>query len=253
MAERNTYLIAGGGISGIAAAELLYKAGERAILYDGNKALDVEGLRSRLQAAAGIVIVLGELPDSLLQKTKVCVVSPGIPASSPLLKKIREAGIPLWSEIELAYRYGKGRVAAITGTNGKTTTTALVGAILREHYRQVSVVGNIGIPYTEEAPKLTQDSVTAAEISSFQLETIDTFRPEVSAILNITPDHLDRHGTMAEYIRVKESITRNQSKEDWCVLNYEDPNLRTFGEEDCVPQTAWFSSRRVLTGGLYQD
>lgn len=253
MAERNTYLIAGGGISGIAAAELLYKAGERAILYDGNKALDVEGLRSRLQAAAGIVIVLGELPDSLLQKTKVCVVSPGIPASSPLLKKIREAGIPLWSEIELAYRYGKGRVAAITGTNGKTTTTALVGAILREHYRQVSVVGNIGIPYTEEAPKLTQDSVTAAEISSFQLETIDTFRPEVSAILNITPDHLDRHGTMAEYIRVKESITRNQSKEDWCVLNYEDPNLRTFGEEDCVPQTAWFSSRRVLTGGLYLE
>ena len=134
MAERNTYLIAGGGISGIAAAELLYKEGEKAILYDGNKALDVEGLRSRLQAAAGIEIVLGELPDSLLQKTKVCVASPGIPASSPLLKKVREAGIFVWSEIELAYRYGKGRVAAITGTNGKTTTTALVGAILREHY-----------------------------------------------------------------------------------------------------------------------
>ncbi len=253
MDERNTYLIAGCGISGIAAAELLYKAGEKAILYDGSKTLNVEEVRSRLQAASGIVIILGELPENLLPKIKVCVASPGIPGFSPLLNQIRAAGIPVWSEIELAYRYGKGRVAAITGTNGKTTTTALVGAILKEHYREVSVVGNIGIPYTEEALKLSQDSVTAAEISSFQLETIDTFRPEVSAILNITPDHLDRHGTMEEYIRVKESITRNQQKEDWCILNYEDAILRRFGDEECVPQVAWFSGSRALTGGLYLE
>ena len=216
-------------------------------------ALLEEEIRGRLSAAAGIPLVLGELEEGLLGRVKACVASPGIPASSPLFLRLRAAGIPVWSEIELAYRTGKGRVAAITGTNGKTTTTALVGEILKEHYRDVRVVGNIGIPYTGEALSLTEDSVTAAEISSFQLETIDAFHPTVSAILNITPDHLDRHGTMAEYIRVKESITKNQTPQEWCVLNYEDPELRRFGKEECVPQVTWFSGSRALAEGLYLE
>ena len=161
--------------------------------------------------------------------------------------------MPIWSEIELAYRCGNGRIAAITGTNGKTTTTALTGEILAEGYTDTHVVGNIGIPYTEKAAALREDSVVAAEISSFQLESIIEFHPAVSAILNITPDHLDRHGSMKEYIRVKESITKNQTAEDWCVLNYEDEELRRFGQEECVPQVVFFSSQRILPGGLYLE
>lgn len=251
--DKKSYLVAGCGVSGLAAADLLYEMGETAVLYDGNAGLDEEELRSKLGAAAGIPMVFGELTDELAAKTDICVISPGIPLNVPFVKKLQEAGVPIWSEIELAYRFGRGRVAAITGTNGKTTTTALVGAILKESYEQVSVVGNIGIPYTGEAAKLTDDSVVAAEISSFQLESIVSFRPAVSAILNITPDHLNRHGTMEEYIRVKESITANQTPEDWCVLNYEDRVLREFGETACVPRVVFFSSGNRVPGGLYLE
>lgn len=251
--DKKTYLVAGCGISGLAAADLLYEVGETAVLYDSNTNLDEKGLREKLHAAAEIPMVFGELTDELAARTDICVISPGIALDVPFVKKLQEAGVPIWSEIELAYQCGKGRVAAITGTNGKTTTTALVGAILKEHYEHVSVVGNIGIPYTSEAAKLTDDSVIAAEISSFQLESIVQFRPAVSAILNITPDHLNRHGTMEEYIRVKESITKNQTPEDWCILNYEDAVLRRFGESRCVPQVVFFSGAGRIPGGLYLE
>ena len=133
-------------------------------------------------------------------------------------------------EIELAYQCAKGKILAITGTNGKTTTTALLGEIMKNYFSDVKVVGNIGIPYTSVAADTTEETVTVAEISSFQLETaVDTFRPEVSAILNITPDHLNRHHTMENYIAAKESITKNQTADDICVLNYEDEVLREFG------------------------
>ena len=137
---------------------------------------------------------------------------------------MRDAGIPIWGEIELAYVLGKGDVLAITGTNGKTTTTALLGAIMKNFRESTFVVGNIGNPYTSVVRETKDDSVIVAEMSSFQLETIHTFCPKVSAILNITPDHLNRHHTMEEYIRVKECITENQTMDDLCVLNYEDEN-----------------------------
>lgn len=253
MDKKKRFLVAGSGKSGIAAAELLAELGEEAVLYDGNAELKEEDIRQRLSAAKNIPIVLGELTPEAMKGVTACIISPGIPLTAPFVEKLTEAGIPIWSEIELAYRFGKGRIAAITGTNGKTTTTALVGAILKEAYEEVSIVGNIGIPYTGEASKLTDESVVAAEISSFQLESIVTFRPDVSAILNITPDHLNRHGTMEEYIRVKESITKNQTAEDWCVLNYEDPQLRRFGQEECVAQVVFFSSARPVEGGLYLE
>ena len=134
-----------------------------------------------------------------------------------------------WGEIELAYHFAKGRIIAITGTNGKTTTTSLVGEIMANYFDDVKVVGNIGIPYTSVAADTTEDTVTVAEISSFQLETTHEFAPEVTAILNITPDHLNRHHTMECYIETKESITKNQTAGDTCVLNYEDEVLRRFG------------------------
>ena len=154
--------------------------------------------------------------------------------------------------MELAYQTGKGEVLAITGTNGKTTTTALLGKIMKDARPSVFVVGNIGTPYTSKAPEMTEDTITVAEISSFQLETIETFAPKVSAILNITEDHLNRHHTMEEYIRVKELITKNQTSDDVCVLNYEDEVLREFGKK-AVPKVVYFSSVRKLEEGIYLD
>ena len=141
---------------------------------------------------------------------------------------------------------------AVAGTHGKTTTTALLGKIMQDARESVFVVGNIGTPYTSKALEMKPNSVTVAEISSFQLETIDEFAPKVSAILNITEDHLNRHHTMKEYIRVKELITKNQGTEDVCVLNYEDEVLRKFGE-DIVPRVVYFSSERKLDQGIYLD
>ena len=154
--------------------------------------------------------------------------------------------------MELAYRFASGEVLAITGTNGKTTTTALLGEIMKAYRDSVFVVGNIGTPYTGAALEMKEDSVTVAEMSSFQLETIDTFHPKVSAILNITPDHLNRHHTMEAYIQAKEEITKNQTEEDVCVLNYEDEVLRAFGEK-LHTQVLYFSSRRKLERGIYLE
>ena len=144
------------------------------------------------------------------------------------------------------------KIFVTCGTNGKTTTTALLGKIMGDARESVFVVGNIGTAYTSKSLEMREDSVTVAEISSFQLETIDQFRPKVSAILNITEDHLNRHHTMEEYIRVKELITKNQGPEDVCVLNYEDEVLRKFGE-NIVPKVVYFSSLRKLDRGIYLD
>ena len=159
-------------------------------------------------------------------------------------------GIPVWSEIELAYRYDKGTVLALTGTNGKTTTTSLVYDIVKAYTEKTLLVGNIEIPYTGLALKSSEDSFTVAEISSFQLETMLTFKPRVSAILNITPDHLDRHKTMENYIEIKKSIAKNQGESEYCVLNYEDKVLRAYGEElKC--RAVYFSSSTELYDGVY--
>ena len=146
----------------------------------------------------------------------------------------------------------KLKLVGVTGTNGKTTTTALTGEIMKNYFKDVRVVGNIGIPYTSEAATMTDETVTVAEISSFQLETIHEFHPQISAILNITPDHLNRHHTMDCYIKTKEAITTNQTKDEVCVLNYEDEVLRAFGESAPV-HVVWFSSARKLAEGFYLD
>ena len=189
-----------------------------------------------------------QVQDSL----DLVVLSPGVPTDLPLVKSFYEQGLPVWGEVELAYRVGDGEVLAITGTNGKTTTTALLGKIMQDARESVFVVGNIGTPYTSKALEMKPNSVTVAEISSFQLETIDEFAPKVSAILNITEDHLNRHHTMEEYIRVKELITENQGTEDVCVLNYEDEVLREFGKH-LTPRVVYFSSGRKLDEGIYLD
>ena len=244
-------LVAGGGISGIGAAKMLLQTGKEVVLYDGNEKLDKKTLEGKFTGACP-EIVLGELTDQVIGETEACVISPGIPLRVPFVQKLRTAGVPVWSEIEAAFRHAEGRLCAITGTNGKTTTTALVGEIFGNYYSSSFVVGNIGTAYTGKALETREDSVTVAEVSSFQLETIDTFHPQVSAILNITPDHLDRHGSMEEYIRVKELVTKNQTAEDACVLNYEDEVLRSFGQ-NILPRVLWFSSKRRIPGGIYLE
>ena len=243
-------IVVGTGISGIGAVKLLCEVGAQAVLYDGNDKLDKAEIESRLPEGAEADIVLGTMEDSLLDSADLAVISPGVPIDSPVVVKFNEKNIPVWGEIELAYNYEKGIVAAITGTNGKTTTTTLVGEIIKAWGRETFVVGNIGNSYTAEVLKTTEGSVTVAEISSFQLETVHEFHPKVSAILNITPDHLNRHHTMENYIKAKEDITKNQKANDVCVLNYEDEVLRKFGESLSM-KVLWFDSKKPVQNGCY--
>lgn len=250
--QGKTVLIVGAGKSGIAAGELLRKKGIAYRLYDGNKELSKEELQKNdIWKDCGII--LGELPTEILADTGLAVLSPGVPTDLPVIAAIREQGIPIWGEIELAYHFAKGRLLAITGTNGKTTTTSLLGEIMQAYFEDVKVVGNIGIPYTSVAADTTDETVTVAEISSFQLETAVDFHPQVSAILNITPDHLNRHHTMECYIETKESITKNQQKEDVCVLNYEDEVLLEFGTSIPIRVVFFSSKRRLEDGFFYED
>lgn len=247
-----TVLVVGSGISGVAATELLKKKNVNVVLFDGNKELDLTALREKHPVFADVKIILGELTAEDRSGLDLVVLSPGVPTDLPMVEDLKKDGIPIWGEIELACHFAKGRIVAITGTNGKTTTTALCGEIMANYYRDVKVVGNIGIPYTSVAADTTDETVTVAEISSFQLETIHTFHPAVSAILNITPDHLNRHHTMEAYIEAKEQIAKNQTEEDVCVLNYEDDVTRKFGER-VKAQVIYFSSRRRLEKGIYLE
>ncbi len=243
-------MVAGTGISGIGAANLLTEAGIETVLYDGNEALNKEEIRQRVKHP--VEVILGELTDEMIQAFDLMVLSPGISVNAPFVQKFKEHRIPVWSEIELAYYFSKGEIAAITGTNGKTTTTALVGEIVKCQYDSSFVVGNIGIPYTNVALDTKEESVIVAEISSFQLETIQQFRPKVSAVLNITPDHLDRHGTVECYADTKLKIAMNQTENEYCVLNYDDPTTRAMGMRiKAVP--VYFSRLEKLEKGVYLD
>ena len=250
--EGKRVLVVGSGKSGVAAAELLRKKGITFVLFDGNKDLDVTALIEKNPVFAGAEILLGELAPEDMARIDLVVLSPGVPTDLPMVNELRNRQIPIWGEIELAYHFAKGRIIAITGTNGKTTTTSLVGEIMANYFDDVKVVGNIGIPYTSVAADTTEDTVTVAEISSFQLETVHEFHPIVSAILNITPDHLNRHHTMECYAWTKERISENQTKADTCVLNLEDKYLTDFAPE-CKADVVWFSSERKPSVGAYVD
>lgn len=256
--KEDNFLVFGTGLSGVAAAELLIKEKKRVTLYDGKETLDLGELRQKNPALSEIPVLLGrELTGEMLPEFDVAVLSPGVPTDLPLVEEMRRAHLTIWGEVELAYRYGKGRVLAITGTNGKTTTTTLLGEIMRAAFADVRVVGNIGNPYTREVLSTTEDSVIVAEISSFQLETTDSFCPKISAILNITPDHLNRHHTMENYVETKKRIAGRQTASQLCVLNYEDERLRRFGEQlSGNPERArvlFFSSARTLEQGVYLE
>lgn len=245
-------LVFGLGISGIGAGQILERHGAEVIMYDGNQKLTEEKIKKQLGEDSSAKIVIGDFPEEVLEKLDMTVLSPGVPTDLPVIEKMREQGITVIGEVELAYQFGKGDVLAITGTNGKTTTTTLLGEIMKNYQEDVFVVGNIGTPYTTAVEKMTDNTITVAEMSSFQLESIVDFRPRVSAILNFTPDHLNRHHTMEAYVNAKKNIAKNQTEDDYCILNYEDRLTREFGEE-IKANVLYFSSQRKLEEGIYLE
>ena len=244
-------MVVGTGISGIGAVNLLNRAGACVILYDSNEKLNKSDIEKKLDGSRAQIII-GKLDDNIVENTDLLVISPGVPIDSELVLKFKECNVPVWGEIELAFNFDKGRVVAITGTNGKTTTTALVGEIVKAYEAQTFVVGNIGNPYTKEVLRTSEKSYTVAEISSFQLESVHKFHPVVSAILNITPDHLNRHHTMECYAHTKEMISYNQNRKDVCVLNYDDEILREFGKQ-CSAEVVWFGRINKPDIGAFMD
>ena len=247
-------LVVGCGISGVGAVTLLDKMEAEIIFFDGNKDLTPEQLKEKVPQGIAAVCYTGELPEEVYETIQVVVLSPGVPTDIPMVNRLREQGASIIGEIELGYMVEQGKVIAITGTNGKTTTTTLVGEIMKAHVgeEKTFVVGNIGYPYTLEALKTSKGSVTVGELSSFQLETVQTFHPAVSAILNVTPDHLNRHYTMEAYAGAKERIAMFQTPEETCVLNYENEYTKAFGEK-CQAKVVYFSSARKLEDGFFLD
>lgn len=250
--ENKKVLVVGTGMSGIAATKLLNRHNAKVVLLDSNDQLTEQDVRSKMPEGTEAEIVIGRLPEDVIASLDLVVLSPGVPTDANFVVELKNAGIPIWGEIELGYNYAKGKLVAITGTNGKTTTTTLVGQIMKNFYKSVYIIGNIGSPYTDIADETTEETVTVAEMSSFQLETIHDFRPKASAILNITPDHLNRHHTMEGYIAAKANIFKNQGEGDTLVLNYEDKALRSLAET-ANTNVLFFSSARKLEYGIYLE
>ena len=202
--------------------------------------------------AAGVKLELGAHTPSLFLDQDLIVVSPGVPAKVPALELARARGIPVWSEIELAWRFLRGKLVTITGSNGKTTTTSLVAHILKTAGIATLVGGNIGVPLLALVETSTDSTVTVAEISSFQLETIQEFRPEIGVLLNLTPDHLDRHESFEAYASAKMRMFENQLERDAAVLNADDPEITR--RMPSRPHISWFSrQKRVAEGAFVRD
>ncbi len=246
-------LVIGTGVSGFGAVKLLLEKNAIPVLLEPNPLADQEKLVAKVKEIGEVTLYFGELPAEVKESVEMVILSPGISPEKPFVDEFIQRKVPVIGEFELAWRFEKGKVAAITGTNGKTTTTTLVGNILKSWYEKTFVVGNIGDPYACEVLKTEADSVTVAEVSSFQLETADTFAPAVAAVTNITPDHLDRHHTMENYVRMKQRVFVNQTPDDVCVLNYEDSYTKDLAKE-CPAKIVYFSSKRELEEGIfYQD
>lgn len=245
--EKKRVLLVGMARSGIAAAELLLSHGAIPILYDAKKA---ESFGEELAPLRGTACEfhLGEDPFLLMENADLVVISPGVPIDSPIAKAARENGIPLIGELELGYSLSQGELLAVSGTNGKTTTVTLLGKMFENAGRITHVAGNIGYPLSAAALNSKKGDVIVAEVSSFQLESIKTFHPCVAALLNITEDHLNRHGTMEQYIRMKQRIFENQTEDDIAVLNMEDPVLFKMADK-IKARVAFFSRTREVENG----
>lgn len=244
-------LVCGMARSGIAAAKLLNRLGARVTLQDMKKREEISADVLALEGE-GIVLYTGANPDEIACAQDLIVLSPGIPCDLPFIAAAENAGIEVISEVELAYRLTPCPITAITGTNGKTTTTTLTGEIMKTAYSGTAVVGNTGVPYSEEVERLTEKDWVVAEISSFQMEKAKEFHPHISAVLNITPDHLNRHKTMDVYIAMKERVFAKQTAEDFCILNHGDVACRKMADKTAA-KVFFFDSSETLAEGIYLD
>jgi len=242
-------LVVGLGKSGVASAQFLQARGAKVTVSDSKSP---EQLANEIPALLdrGIAVETGGHGERTFRGQDLIVVSPGVPADSAPLLQARLQGVPIIGEIELAAQFLQGRIVAITGSNGKTTTTTLTGEILAASGFPVAVGGNIGTPAISLVDQTTPKSFVVLEVSSFQLETIQTFRPFISAILNITPDHLDRHRTLEAYVDAKARIFENQNATDFCVLNADDAAANALTSRAKCP-VLHFSRRTEVPAGVF--
>ena len=248
MSAIQNVMVFGAGISGKGAAAELAEQGKTVFLYDDTPKVLEPGL-SDLLASHGGGFVSGNI-EEVLAKVQQVVLSPAVPGSLPVLQEARARGVEVIAEVELAWRNYPGHMVAITGTNGKTTTTTLVGEMLKTLPVKTAVGGNIGLALSREVKGLGKDSWVAAEVSSYQMEGIRDFCPDVAVVLNLTPDHMERHKTMEEYGRCKRNVFINQTAKQVTVLNYDDPEVRTWGKYS-KGTLCYFSRNAVLPEGVY--
>jgi UDP-N-acetylmuramoylalanine--D-glutamate ligase len=242
-------LVVGLGKSGLSAAMFLRSRGARVTVSDTRSAMSLAKEIPQL-LDAGIMVESGGHGLLTFRRQDLIVVSPGVPMDTPEVKQVIGYGMEVIGELELASRYLQGKIIAITGSNGKTTTTTLVGQILSEAGLPTQVGGNIGVPVIDLIEKSTPEIWNVLEVSSFQLETIQEFHPTIAAVLNITPDHLDRHGSFEAYAAAKTRITENQTADDFLILNGEDKPTQMVAAKTKA-QIFWFSGRRPIKQGAF--
>ena len=242
-------LVVGMGISGLASAKYLQSKGSIVTVSEQRSKQELESEIQSLKVQ-GINYEVGGHQIETFLETDCIVVSPGVPLNLFPIKKAFNQGIEVISEVELAYRVISGKIIGITGSNGKTTTTTLVGKILKSAGFRVQVGGNIGVPLISLVQSSTRDTINVVELSSFQLEAIPSFRPDIAVILNITPDHMDRYDSLENYSRAKFNILSNQIPQDFSVFNYDDPLLRQFCDKS-IAKRYWFSADSLVCRGSY--
>ncbi len=241
-------LVVGLARTGVATSLFCARRGAGVTATDSRTENEIGAEIAKLREA-GVTLELGGHQEKTFLAQELIIPSPGVPADTPLLQSARAKGITVWSEIELAYRFLKGRLIGITGSNGKTTTTSLVDYILKNAGYSTILAGNIGTPLIGRVDASRDDSVTVLELSSFQLELIETFRPNIGVFLNLTSDHLDRHRTMEAYGAAKARLFENQTEEDSAVLNADDPATTPYAPSR--PQVYWFSRKQRVAQGAY--
>ncbi len=242
LAGRKVSVVGLGERTGPAVIEFLQQRGAKVFVSEASTSSPFQGHLS------GVEIEFGGHSDKVFKGKDLIVVSPGVPADIPVLNEAKKAGVPVWSEVELAFRFSQARFIAITGTNGKSTVARLLGNYLTNLEQRVVVAGNIGVPLISKVTNLGKEDWVVAEVSSFQLELIDQFAPEIAVILNVAPDHLNRHKTMEEYFAIKRKIYQNQCEQDLLVLNYDNKGTRSLENEPVLPQKIWFSLQEQVNG-----
>ena len=243
-------LVFGAGVSGFSAAKTLLEQQAMVTLADGKERGDLKHAEGLAELVGKIELALGRQDEALLAGKDLLILSPGISINHVLPQAALRLQIPVWGEVELAGRLCKAPIAAVTGTNGKTTTTTLLGEMMKAKYAEVVIGGNIGVGLAQAVSQVSSQGYVVAEISSFQLEAAGTFQPHIAVILNLTPDHIDRHGSFAGYGAVKEQIFANQQPQDYLVLNHDDENVRDMANR-CHSQAFFFSRRAELESGAF--